>query len=319
MTLVKKRTVFGAKQEGTIGTKETLTSTECAYNVYDLEIYPDIQLDVRQAQGLFGTQLSVPGGTKGKATFKIDLAYDATAIPTWADLLLPACGVVKTSRVFNPKSQSVDASGSSLKTLTIGKYTDGKLNLIYGAMGTFKIVFETSKIVTFEFEFDGVYDAESDVAVPSPTYPAATEIKLKAAGGFVTYDGVALCAALGTFDLGNKIYVKECPGQTKGYEYAIITDRNPKFTINPESKLVATQSRASLYAAGTQKVLRYVVPAAGYNSGTGAKSVEFLANQAQIMDYKEGDREGVAVDDIGFQLNQLNATVDSDFSITFNA
>jgi hypothetical protein len=318
-TLVKKRTVFGGKHEATRGTKETLSGTECAYNVYDLEIDPVIDMDTRQAQGQFGTQKSVPGGSKGKATFKIDLAYDAINIPTWADLLFPACGLVKTSRVFNPKTQSVDASGSALKTVTLGKYTDGKLTLLYGAMGTFKWSFPTSKIATFEFEFDGVYDGESDVAVPAPTYPAATEIKLKCAGGPATFDAVAMCATLGTFDLGNTIYVKECSGQVKGFEYAVITNRAPKFTINPESQLVAVQPRASLFEAGTEKVLRYVVPAAGYNSGTGAKSVEFLANQAQVMSMKEAEREGIAVDDIGFQLNNLNATADSDFSITFNA
>lgn len=319
MTLVKKRTVFGGKLETTPGTKQTLTGTDAGYNVYDLEINPDIQMDTRSAQGQFGTQRSVPGGSKGKCTFKIDMAYDAIAIPTWADLLFPPCGIVKTARVFNPKTQSVDAAGAVLKTITLGKWTDGKYASIYGAMGTFKIVWETSKIVTFEFEFDGVYDGEIDQAPPTPTYPAATEIKLKAAGGPATYDAVAMCMASMTFELGNTIYLKECSGQTKGYEYAIITDRAPKVTGNPESKLVAAQDRQGLFLAGSEKVLRYVVPAAGYNSGTGAKSIEFLANFAQIMDDKEAERNGIAVDDIGFQLNNSNATADSDFSITFNA
>lgn len=105
MTLVKKRTVFAGKIEATPGTKETLTSTEAAYNVYDLEIMADVAMDQRGAKGLFGQQSAIPGGQKGKATFKLDLAYDGTTIPTWADLLFPACGLVKASRVFKPKTQ----------------------------------------------------------------------------------------------------------------------------------------------------------------------------------------------------------------------
>ena len=202
MTLVKKRCVFGIKQEATVGTAETLTVTEAAYNVYDLEIVPDIQFDERAAQGGFGTQRSTPGGRKGKATFKCDVAFDGAAVPNWANNILPACGLIKTGTAFHPKTQTPDTSGASVKTATIGKWMDGKFSSIYGAMGTFKLVMPTGKIAYFEFEFEGLYGGEVDAAVPSPTYPTAQ--KLRAAGGPMTFDDVAMCNESATFDVGNK-------------------------------------------------------------------------------------------------------------------
>ncbi len=313
--LLKKRTVFGGKIEATPGTKETLTVTEAAYNVYDLEIETDIPLDERPAQGSAGTQRSTAGGYKGKATFKIDLGFDGLAVPTWADLLFPSCGIVKASTVFSPKTQSPDASGATVKTATIGKWMDGKYECIYGAMGTFKFFAPTGKTPYFEFEYTGVYGGESDVAMVAPTYP--NDVKLRCAGGPVSWDAVTMCLENFTFDCGNELYLKQCSTTVQGFDLAMVANRKPKATGNPESKLVASQARQALLLAGTEKVLRYVVPAPGYNSGTGAKSFELLCSQAQLMTKKEIDREGMAADDLAWMVNN-SLVVDSDFTITFN-
>ena len=316
MALLKKRCVFGAKTETVPGTKQALLAADAAFNVYDLEIVPDIKLDERPAQGSFGTQKSPPGGRKAKATFKVDCAFDGLVIPTWANTLFPACALIKTGNVYAPKTQTPDTAGAVVKTLTIGKWTDGKFSSIFGAMGTFKWGLPTGEISVLEFEFEGIYDGEVDAAMPAPTYP--NEPKLRAAGGPTTYDAIGLCMESMTFDVGNSIYLKQCSTTDQGYDLAIVSDRKAKMTGNPESKLVAQQPRMGLFLAGTEKVLRYVIPAPGYVSGTGAKSIEILANQAQIAANKEGDRNGVAIDDLTWQLNQSLSTPDSDFTITFN-
>lgn len=309
MTLVKRRSVFGIKQEATPGTAETLTVTEAAYNVYDFEIVPDIDFDERDALGGFGTQRSTPGGRKGKATFKCDVAFDGAAVPTWANIILPACGLIKTGNVFTPKTQTPDTSGAAVKTATIGKWMNGKFSSIYGAMGTFKLVMPTGKIAYFEFEFEGLYGGESDVAVPTPTYPVAQ--KLRAAGGPMTFNAVAMCVESATFDVGNKLYLKQCSNTEQGYEFAIITNRTPKLTANPESKLVAQQDRMGIYLAGTEAIYSNTIP------GPGDSEIVLLASQAQIMENKEGNRNDVAIDDMTLQFNSLLSTIDSDFSLTF--
>lgn len=317
MTHVSELTVFGGKIETTRGTKETLTVTHAAYNVYDLKIEPDVQFNERDAQGGFGTQKSVPGGRKGKASFKVDLAYDGITVPTWADLLLPGCGLVKTGLVFAPKSQSPDAAGATVKTLTIGKWTDRKYRCIYGAMGNVKLMYKTGEIPVLEFDFEGIFGGETDVAMVAPTYP--TESKLVLMGAPVTYDAVAMCLESLSLDVGNSMYLKECPNSDYAYEFAVIKQRKSKVTANPESKLVAAQDRMGLYLAGTEKVLRVVCPAPGYVLATGAKSVELLASQAQLIKNGPGERNGVEIDDMEFQLNQAASTLDSEFTITFNA
>jgi hypothetical protein len=316
MVLVKKRCVFGAKTETTSGTKQTLAVGDAAFNVYDLEIVPDIKFDERPAQGSFGTQKSVPGGRKGKATFKIDCGFDGLVIPGWANTLLPACGLVKTGSVFAPKTQTPDTAGATVKTLTIGKWMDGKFISIYGAMGTVKWGLPTGEVSVLEFEFAGVFDGEIDQVMVAPIYPV--EPKLRAAGGPVSFDGVTLCMKSMSLDIGNKLYVKECSNTVQGYDLCVVSDRMAKVTGDPESKLVAQQPRMAQYLAGTEGVLRYVIPAPGYVSGTGAKSIEIFANQSQIIENKEGDREGIAVDNLTWQLNQSLSSPDSDFTITFN-
>lgn len=317
MTLLTKLSVFGAKTEATPGTKETLTAAECAYNVYDLMIEPDVTFEKRQSQGSFGSRKSTPSGAKGKATFKMDFDFDGIAIPAAIDVLFPACGLVKTANVFKPISRTADTSGSGVKTLTLGKYWGpGKFVGLYGASGTFKLNLPTGKPAFFEFEFQGVLDPEVDAAILTPTYP--TPANLICRGGPTTFAAVELCADTMSLDLGNVLYTKECSNNTQGFSYAIISDREPKFTAPPESKLVATQNRMGQFLNGTEGILRYVLPAAGYNSSTGANSVEILANQAQYMEFKNGDRSGVSTDEVAWMLNNAAGSADSDFTITFN-
>jgi hypothetical protein len=316
MTLVKQLSVFGMKLETTPVTKQALLAADCAFNVYDFEIEPDIEVEERMAQGSFGTRRTIPGGRKAKATLKMDVEFDGIAVPAWADVIFPACGLVKTGNVFNPKTQTPDTPSAVVKTATIGKWCAGKFIGLFGAMGTFKQTFPTAKISTYEFEFQGVLDPEVDQATPSPTYPTPNQLVTK--GGPMSWAGSALCMESITFDLANTLYVKQCPSNVNGYEFCVITGRKPRFTGNPESRLVAAQNRMGQMLAGTEGIVRCVLPAVGYVSGTGAKSYELLANQAQIVEKKPGDREGVSVDDLTLQCNIANGTADSDFSITFN-
>lgn len=316
MTLVKTRTVFGGKPEAVPGVAESILAADCGHLVYDLEIQPDFTVTERAATGQSGTQSSVPGGRKGTATFKIDLAATGAAVPAFADLLFPACGLVKTGNVFKPRTQSPDTPSAAVKTITLAKFTDGKRRLLFGAMGTFRMIFPTEDIVTFEFEFNGVWGGETDAAVPAPTYPTAP--KLRSSGGLATWAGTNICMESMTLDLANTIYVKPCSNIVQGYEFALATNRKPKVTGNPESQLVAQQNRMGQFEAGTEGILRYVVPCSGYDPVTHARSVEFRSNQAQIIANSETSREGIASDDITWQLNQNPALLDDDFSIIFN-
>src|SRR6056297_2341837 len=122
MPLLKRKRVFAAKVEATAGTAETLTASEGAFNAYNVMIQPTVTVEEREAQASFNRLAGVPGARQGTATFRTDIHYDATNIPTWASVLLPACGFVDDDPSFLPKTA---APGTGVKTLTIGCFQDG--------------------------------------------------------------------------------------------------------------------------------------------------------------------------------------------------
>lgn len=308
MALLKRKRVLAAKIETTSGTAIALTGTDASYNAYDIMIQPEIEFIDREGQGSFGHLPSVPGGYKGKATFKTDVSWDGTLTePAWADAFLPACGLVKTGQVFTPRSE---APGSNVKTLTIGCYVDGIFKSICGAAGTFKLVCPTGKMAYIEWEFTGVWVPPTDVAIISPTYPTASALRY--ANSTTTWNSVALCLENITLDIGNEVIMRECAA-ANGYEAALITNRKIKITGNPETKLVATQDRYGQLLAMTEGILTWDI------DGPTTSVLTIAAPKAQLVKNQEGDRNKMVVDDLEWQANQNASTIDTELSITFTA
>ncbi len=307
MTLLKRKRVFAAKQETTSGTIESLTTAEAAFNAYDVMIQQGIEMEERESQGSFGQLAAVPGGYQGKATFKTDISWDGTAtLPSWATVLLPACGVVNSSGTMTPKTE---VPGSNVKTLTIGCYLDGAYKKLRGCAGTCKFVFPTGKRAYIEWDFTGVWTAPSDTAMLAPTYPTASPLRY--ANSTTTWDAVSLCLENITFDLGNEVILRECATTTGGYHAALITNRIPKVTGNPEAKLVATQARHNQLILSSEAILSWTIP------GPADSYITFSAQKAQIVNIQEADRNRLVTDEIEWSLNKNGSTVDSEFSIEF--
>mgnify|MGYP003652821754 CR=1 FL=1 len=130
MTQLKRKRVLAAKTETTPGTAESLAGSEAAFNVYNIIAQQEIDMDSREAQGGFGMHSSLAAGRKGRITFSVDASWDGTATePSWADTFLPACGWVKSSQVFTPRTE---VPGSNVKTLTLAIYQDGMRKILSG-------------------------------------------------------------------------------------------------------------------------------------------------------------------------------------------
>lgn len=307
MTLLKRKRVFAAKTETTSGTFESLTTAEAAYNVYDLMMQQAIEMEPRESQGGFGMLASIPGGYQGKCTFKTDISWDGTStLPTWATVLLPACGLVNSSGTFTPKSE---VPGSNVKTISIGCYMDGVYKRMRGCAGTFKLVCPTGKRAYIEWDFTGVWNAPSDTAMLAPTYPTAQALRYSAST--TTFDSVALCLENITLDVGNEIMLRECATTVGGYHAALITNRIPKVTGNPEAKLVATQDRYGQLILSDEGILSWTIP------GPDTSYITISAQKAQIVNIQEADRNRLVTDEIEWSLNRNGSTVDSEFSIEF--
>lgn len=308
MPLLSRKTVFAAKTEGTIGTAESLTGAEGVYNAREVDLQPSISMTRREAQGGFNKLTSIAEGMMGTCKIVHDITYNGTDIPNWASVLLPACGWVDSAGTFSPKSEG---PGSNVKTLTIGHYKDGKRQILSGAMGTFKIVCPTGKLAYIEFTFTGKYSSnETDTAIIAPTYP--TVAPLRFAAGALTWNSVALCTSNVEIDAGNSVIMRECVNASdrSGYVSALVTDRAPIITADPESVLVATQDRDSLWLTPTAQAMVIQI-------GTTGAAVTINAPKAQLENKQQGNRNNLMTDDLTW-LATAGSSVDTELTIVFD-
>lgn len=308
MPLLRRKAVFAAKVETTIGTAESLSASEGAFNAEEFIIQPNVTMTRREGQGGFNYLTSMPEGMTGTCTVRMPLWYNGTDIPTWASVLLPACGWVESTGVFSPRTE---APGSNVKTLTIGHYKDGKRALLSGAMGTFKIIAETGKTAYIEFTFTGKYSSnETDTAIISPTYPSTTPLRF--ANGALTWNSVALCTSRVEVDAGNSVIMRECVNASdrSGYASALVTNRAPVITADPESVLVATQDRDSLWLTPTAQAFSMQI------GSTGA-SVTIAASKAALENKQQGNRNDMMTDDLTW-LCTAASSVDNELTLTFD-
>lgn len=308
MPLLRRKSVFAAKVETTIGTAESLTGAEGVYNAEDFIIQPNIAMTRREGQGGFNYLPSVPEGMIGTCTVKMGMSYNGTDIPSWASVLLPACGWVDSAGTFSPKTE---APGTNVKTITIGQYKDGKRTLLSGAMGTFKIMCETGKTAYIEFTFTGKYSSnETDTALITPTYP--TVLPLRFAAGALTWNSVALCTSKVEVDAGNSVIMRECVNASdrSGYISALVTNRAPIITADPESVLVATQDRDAKWLTSTPEAFSMQIGASG-------SAITIAAPEAQLENKQQGNRNDMLTDDLTW-LATAGSSVDSELTIAFD-
>lgn len=312
MPLLRRKSVFAAKAESSVGTAESLSGTEGVFNARDFMIQPTIGMTRREGQGGFNYLPSMPEGMTGTCTIVHDLSYDGTNIPTWASVLLPACGWVDTAGVFSPVTQGPGGAGG-VKTLTIGHYIDGKRKLLSGAAGTFVITCPTGKTAYITFTFTGKYATnETDTAIIAPTYP--TTLPLRFANGTVTYDSIAMCVANMTVDAGNTVIMRECveSANRTGYASGMITDRAPIISADPESVLVATHDKDAAWLTSDTAALTITM------NGTGNSTLVISAPAAQLENKQQAERNGLATDDLTW-LCSKGSSADTELTITFNA
>ena len=309
MPLLRRRSVFAAKVETTVGTAESITAAEGAYNARDVMIQPAIAVTRREGQGGFNYLAGIPEGMMGTCTIVHDLAYDGTTIPTWASVLLPACGWVDTAGTFSPVSSGPGSNG--VKTVTLAHYKDGKQIILSGAMGTFTITCPTGKVAFITFTFTGKYSTnETDTAIIAPTYP--TTLPMRFAPGVLTWNSVNLCTATVTVDAGNSVIMRECVdvANRTGYKSAIVTNRVPVITADPESELVATQDRDA-------KWLTSIPEAFSMRVGVAASSILIAAPKAQLENKQQGNRNDMMTDELTW-LCTAGSAADTELTIAFD-
>lgn len=304
-----RNAVLAAKIEATVGTDATPSASDAAMNCYNMVMEPDFDIEEREGQGGFDMLSAQTAGRRAKITFQTKLEWDGTATePSWAETFFPACGWTKSSQTYAPKSE---APGTNVKTLTISLYINGKLRKATGCMGTFKVSLPTGKLGFIDWEFMGCWAGETDAAIITPTYPTDTNYKF--ASGVCQWNDVDLYTSMVTIDAGNTVVMREDASKASGYISAIVTNRYPKITLDPEAKTVATQDRLGLFQSNTQYALEL------HCAGVGNSKLQFDAPKAQITKVGYGDRNKLFVDSLEMACGKNGATHDQSLSITFTA
>jgi len=310
MTMCTRYSVLGAKVETTPGTAESLVNADGAWNIMDAESNADITVSVRPQQGTFRKLPGVPGARGATISFGLEIIGTGTAgVPAWATTFLAGCGLVNSAGVLTPRNEN---PGANVKTLTIGLWEStgaaARLKLLAGCAGnvTFDIV--PGQSVRMNFTFTGVWQPVADVAIITPTYPILMPIR--AASGAFTINSIVQTFASCTFDVGNTVVLRPSIATASGFAHAIVTERTPTFTIDPEAKLVATDDVFGDWIAGTTRAL-----SCAFQNAT--DRVTLAAPAVQRMTISNGDREGIRLDQQTLQCCRSGA--DAEFSLTFGA
>lgn len=320
--MLRRKRVLAAKAEVTPGTAESLTGSEAAFNVFDpTPIQPAIEFEQREGQSSFAPLFASRGAGMGNMSFSMEI-HGGSTVPAWASVFLTACGFVDNgSGVLTPKTLEPAGTGTASRprTLTLGSYVDGTLKILCGAMGNavFRLAAGRKAMVDFSFTGKIVHDNSdvfvADTSLLTPTYP--TTKPLKAVDTALLFGG-AYSPRWGnlTIDLGNEVYMVQNANAAdrSGYAHACIGGRRITGTIDPEGVLVATKDWHNEWLTMTEQALAFEL------TDDANQKVDFDAPAFQIIDTQEGERDGLVIETISFQLNRSASAGEDELAITFS-
>jgi len=247
-----RRQILMVKKEVTYGTSPTAAGTDALLvlnpqltaldgDVLEREIIDPSFGRVRSriiAQRKMGLQFDVEAAGSGVA---------GTA-PKF-DALLGACGLNAT--IVNSTSVTYAPISTTPDSCELYHNWDGNKHQALGARGTFDLAFEAGQIPKFSFTMQGIYQAPTDVAFPSPSYtnqaaPVAFDSTNTAT---VTVASLSACVSAFSMSLGNSVEFFDHAGCSKQVR---ITDRMVEGSVTIERPdLLSTKDFYALAIAGT--------------------------------------------------------------------
>lgn len=294
--MYRKNRVLAAKIETTVGTPISLAAGDATFNVFDMDLQPTAETSARPSQGGFGQLRGYTESATGTCTFRTEMhTTGGSGVPTWASTFLPACGVVLDTSTFRLRSEM---PGANVKTLTIGMYENGFFKSIRGAVGNAVFTFKPGQVVDINWTFTGAWVLHpTDVTLIAPTHSV---LSLTRAEGTTTIGSFAPKYSQMTLDLGNVIAARPSIAALGGIHSYCITDRNITGTLDPESSLVGTEPTYTSWWNGVERALSIAVD-------DGSSSITFAAPKFQVTNAQAGDREGLMIDTLNYQLNRTVA------------
>lgn len=297
--IVAHKKQLAAKIETVPGTAEALTNAEAVDRVIN-PVFEDITEKVRERRNLTGYHPGVLGLKFGRITFDLELS-SGSVTPAWASKYLAACGLGITTNVFHRDSRHILISASTVKTLTMGFYQDGKFEQITGAMGNCVLSGDAGKIGRAKFTFSGIYDDDADVALLSVTYAAPALLRLSDAAFAVG----SMSPKISKFELdfGNEVEPFLDANAAGGCAYYTISDHAAKLKIDPIIALKSEQDVVALFQGSTESAISLALK-------NGSNTMTIAMTKGEVIEIKRQDRNKLAAWDLtlGDNAADLNIT-----------
>ena len=303
MPKLNRKTLLGIKSEASQNAGAALAVTDFLW-VADATI--DVKAEVLSRD--YSRQYLEPvphlvGKQSAEIKFKTELkgsGLATTLVDTPFLAALYACGlsatpIVASISAFRTSSDVVTGFYGPGKSAYIDLYKDGIKHGVSGAIGTFKIALEASKIPYIEFTFSGLYTDPVDATMPAATPNVSNAALVEDAGiGILNY--VNPVASKFEIDLGAKVVERPDVTADNGLTGFLITEYAPKGSFDPEAVTVATKNFMNQLMAGTTGTLSATIGTAG---GT---KVTVSAACVAYSDVKYGNRNDILTYSIPFNL-----------------
>lgn len=283
-----------AKEEATYGTDPSPTGADDAILIEEPVLrFPAEVIDREAAAGSMSPVAPILGRNYAEFGFKAELkGSGAAGTAPDAGVLLKACGfketvVASTSVTYTPSSDESDH-----KSVTLYFYMDGLLYEINGARGNVALALQVGQRAMMNFSFKGFSVAPVDASLPSPTLDSTKPVPIK--GASFTLGGYAAVIANLNLDMQNQVEMTDDMNDSSGYEEAIILDRNPQGSLDPQNTLVATHNWWNDWQQGTEQALSMTLGA------TAGNIVTLTAPKIVDRELQPGDRQGLSIYEVPF-------------------
>jgi len=308
MALIEAKTQIAAKVESVEGTAETLSASD-AFLAANVKFTPNLAMGERKnVSASLSPWAPIPGVRSAKLEFDVELKGSVTKGTAPAlGKLLKACGLGET--VVSGTSVTYAPASSSISSLTLAAYQDGVIKNIWGARGNVSLKLENGAPGWLHFEFTGSDFSVTDGAMftSGVTYESTKPPAFLSAT--LTIDSYSALIGLLEVNMNNEVNLRKDVNSQSGYKSALITNRKPTMTIDPEQVLAATYDFYGKLRSGNEGSLSLVLGSATGNICT------ITASKVQYTGISDDVRDGIRVLGITCQLNRSSG--DDEISIVF--
>lgn len=300
MQTVRNRVLL-VKEEVTYGSDPTPTVAANAIEAKNVKVnYAGELLERDNVRSSISSTSPVVGKRYIEITFEAELKGSGTkGTAGRIGDLFEACAFTEVASAGSSVTYTPNSSGKSV-TFYIYNLDSASavLNKITGAVGTLNVKCPAGQYATLEFSFKGVYNAPTDVALPStPTYETTLPPIVESAT-FTLNSIATLVASEINFSIDNTIAERDDLNSPNGIKSFLVSSRKPKGTFNPEAVLVAGYGFWADWIASTQRALSIVVGSASGNKCT------ITAPKVTVDSISDADRDSILTMDIPFSLGQ---------------